>query len=99
MSADRRPLLDEKEIVLPETQTGASAARSGSFQDSRLKYSRFARIPTILSIRDRRLHCLVLLAAKACFQQVRRSPLPITTGSSPPVRIQDQCSFGRSSSP
>jgi hypothetical protein len=51
-SAVWRPLTDEKEIALPETQTGASAARSGSFQDSRLKYSRFARIPTILSIRD-----------------------------------------------
>src|ERR1700674_888136 len=91
-SADRRPRLDENEIALPETQTGASAARSGSFQGSRLKYSRFARIPTILSIRDRRLHRLVLFGAKACFQQDRRSPVPITTRSSPPVRIHDQCS-------
>jgi hypothetical protein len=88
--ADGRSLVNEKEIILPEAQTGTSTARSRSFQDSRLKYSRFGRIPAILSIRDRRLHCLVLLGAKACFQQDRRSPLPITTRSSPLVCIHNQ---------
>src|SRR5258708_2311861 len=98
-SAVGRPLTDEEKTISLEAQAGTSASGSRSRQNCCLKYSGFARFPTFISICNRRLHCVVLLRTKTRFQQNRRSPLPITTRSSPPILLHDQCTSGCGSSP